>query len=99
MTLYGDLDSSVIDELPAGRKPIMTAHRSENQRLRVYHFIQEQLEQGRQAYIVFPLIEESENADYEKPDGWLLQGFGFLSYAQIPYQYGARPPETTGKRV
>ncbi|HAI76102.1 MAG TPA: ATP-dependent DNA helicase RecG [Microscillaceae bacterium] len=65
MTLYGDLDVSVLDELPAGRKPIRTAHRTESQRLKVYQFIRDEITAGRQAYIVYPLIEESEKLDYK----------------------------------
>ena len=63
MTLYGDLDISVIDELPAGRKPIKTVHFFENQRLRVFGFMREEIAKGRQVYIVYPLIKESEKMD------------------------------------
>lgn len=63
MTLYGDLDVSIIDELPANRKPIKTVHRTDAHRLQVFGFIREQIEEGRQAYIVYPLIEESETLD------------------------------------
>jgi ATP-dependent DNA helicase RecG len=63
MTLYGDLDVSVIDELPPGRKPIETIHRTESYRLRVLGFMKEQIAIGRQIYVVFPLIEESEAVD------------------------------------
>ncbi|MCB0664143.1 MAG: DEAD/DEAH box helicase, partial [Saprospiraceae bacterium] len=63
MTLYGDLDVSVIDELPPGRKPIETIHRTESYRLRVLGFMKEQMAIGRQIYVVFPLIEESEAVD------------------------------------
>ena len=65
MTLYGDLDVSVIDELPAGRKPIVTVHRYDTNRLKVFEFIRQQVKLGRQAYIVYPLIEESETLDYK----------------------------------
>ena len=65
MTLYGDLDVSVIDELPAGRKPIVTVHRYDANRLKVFEFIRQQVQLGRQAYIVYPLIEESETLDYK----------------------------------
>jgi ATP-dependent DNA helicase RecG len=65
MTLYGDLDTSVIDELPPGRKPIKTMHFMESQRLRVFGFMREQIELGRQIYIVYPLISESEKMDYQ----------------------------------
>jgi len=63
MTLYGDLDISVIDELPAGRKPIKTLHQYDSNRLRVNGFIKQEIEKGRQIYIVYPLIEESEKLD------------------------------------
>lgn len=65
MTVYGDLDVSVIDELPPGRKPIETIHRSENFRPKVMQFLKNEIEKGRQIYIVYPLIEESEKLDYE----------------------------------
>jgi len=71
MTAYGDLDYSVIDELPPGRKPITTAHRYEYDRTKVMEFIKTEIALGRQAYIVFPLIEESEKMDYEN----LLRGY------------------------
>ena len=63
MTLYGDLDISTIDELPAGRKPIKTTHSYDSNRLKVNGFIKDQISQGRQIYIVYPLIEESEKLD------------------------------------
>lgn len=63
MTVYGDLDVSVIDELPPGRKPVTTRMRTESQRFEVYHFIGTELRKGRQCYIVYPLIEESEKLD------------------------------------
>ena len=63
MTLYGDLDVSVIDEMPAGRKPIQTLHYYDSHRLKVNGFIKKQIELGRQIYIVYPLIEESEKLD------------------------------------
>ncbi len=63
MTLYGDLDISVIDELPAGRKPIKTLHLYETSRLRMFGFMKEEIAKGRQVYIVYPLIKESEKMD------------------------------------
>lgn len=63
MTVYGDLDVSVIDELPPGRKPVQTVLRYDNHRQQVYRFIYSQLKEGRQAYIVYPLIQESEKLD------------------------------------
>jgi len=69
MTLYGDLDVSVIDELPPGRKSIQTIHATESQRSRIYSFMREQIKAGRQVFIVFPLIKESEKMDYKKSSG------------------------------
>lgn len=63
MTLYGDLEVSVIDELPPGRKPIVTVHQFDNRRKSLYDSIRKQIEEGRQVYIVFPLIQESEKID------------------------------------
>jgi ATP-dependent DNA helicase RecG len=63
MTLYGDLDVSVIDELPAGRKPIQTVHYHESQRLRMFGLMREEIAKGRQIYVVYPLIKESEKLD------------------------------------
>lgn len=71
LTAYGDLDYSVIDELPPGRKPVNTVHRFENARPQVMDFIKEQLAMGRQAYVIYPLIEESSKLDYEN----LMKGF------------------------
>jgi ATP-dependent DNA helicase RecG len=63
MTLYGDLDISVIDEMPAGRKPIKTIHKYDSHRLEVNHFLRQQIGEGRQVYVVYPLIDESEKLD------------------------------------
>lgn len=71
MTLYGDLESSIIDELPPGRKPIATYHRFEMARASVMTFVREEIAKGRQAYIIYPLIEESEKLSYED----LMQGY------------------------
>src|ERR1700743_3441596 len=65
MTAYGDLDYSVMDELPPGRQPISTFHRFEDRRSQVMDFLKHEISKGRQAYIIFPLIEESEKMDYE----------------------------------
>jgi ATP-dependent DNA helicase RecG len=75
MTLYGDLDVSVIDELPPGRKPVQTIHRFDNKRGPLYDFMREQLKAGRQLYIVYPLISESEKSDYKN----LEDGFKHIS--------------------
>lgn len=71
MTAYGDLDYSVMDELPPGRIPITTVHRNETQRANIMDFIRTEIEKGRQAYIIYPLIEESESMSYED----LMQGY------------------------
>lgn len=71
MSAYGDLDYSVIDELPPGRQPVVTVHRYENQRSKVMDFIRIEIAKGRQVYIIFPLIEESEKLDYEN----LMKGY------------------------
>lgn len=71
MTAYGDLDYSVIDELPPGRKPIQTLHRFDTDRSMVMDFIKAEIAKGRQAYVIFPLIEESEKVDYEN----LMRGY------------------------
>lgn len=71
MTLYGDLDVSVIDELPPGRKPIQTVHQFDNRRASLYAFIRKQIEAGRQVYIVYPLIQENEKMDIKNlEDGY-----------------------------
>jgi ATP-dependent DNA helicase RecG len=77
MTLYGDLDVSVIDELPAGRKAIQTIHRYDSHRLQVFGFIQNEIQKGRQVYIVYPLIEESEKLDFKD----LMDGYESISRA------------------
>ncbi|RLD26068.1 MAG: ATP-dependent DNA helicase RecG [Bacteroidetes bacterium] len=65
MTLYGDLDISVIDEMPPGRKPVVTTHRYDKHRLQIFGFIEKEIAKGRQVYVVYPLIEESEAFDYK----------------------------------
>jgi len=82
MTLYGDLDVSIIDELPAGRKAIQTIHRYDSHRLQVFGFIQSEIQKGRQVYIVYPLIEESEKLDFKD----LMDGYESISRAfpEIP---------------
>ncbi|WP_298153796.1 ATP-dependent DNA helicase RecG [Flavobacterium sp.] len=75
MSLYGDLDISVIDELPPGRKPIQTVHRFDSNRLKVWAFIRNEIEKGRQIYIVYPLIQESEKMDFKD----LMDGYESIS--------------------
>lgn len=75
MSVYGDLDISVIDELPAGRKPIKTVHRYDNNRLNVFKFMKDEIAKGRQVYVVYPLIQESEKMDYKD----LMDGYESIS--------------------
>ncbi|MBL7884328.1 MAG: ATP-dependent DNA helicase RecG [Bacteroidia bacterium] len=84
MTLYGDLDVSVIDEMPPGRKPIQTVHRFDSNRLRVFEFMREQIAIGRQVYVVYPLIKESEKMDYKD----LMDGYESIvrAFPQPQYQ-------------
>ena len=83
MTFYGDLDTSIIDELPPGRKPIKTIHYLETHRLRVIGFIKEQIALGKQIYVVYPLIKESEKLDYQN----LQQGYDDLVQEFKPPNY------------
>ncbi|WP_242929447.1 ATP-dependent DNA helicase RecG [Pontibacter vulgaris] len=83
MTLYGDLDVSVIDEMPAGRKEIVTVHRFDSHRLRVFQFLRDQIKLGRQVYIVYPLIEESEQMENYKD---LMDGYESIRRAFPEYQ-------------
>ena len=95
MTFYGDLDVSVIDELPPGRKPVTTIHRYESHRLRLFGFIREQIALGRQVYIVYPLINESEKLDFNN----LMEGFEAISRAfplptyKVSMVHGKMKPE------
>ncbi|MDO6471803.1 ATP-dependent DNA helicase RecG [Maribacter sp. 1_MG-2023] len=84
MSLYGDLDISVIDELPPGRKPIKTVHRYDANRLKVFRFIRDEIEKGRQIYVVYPLIQESEAMDYKD----LMDGYESIArdFPQPKYQ-------------
>ena len=75
MSAYGDLDISIIDELPPGRKEITTVHRNDNKRLSVFKFIKDQIQEGRQIYIVYPLIEESKKMDYKD----LMDGYDSIT--------------------
>lgn len=84
MSIYGDLDISVIDELPPGRKNIKTVHRFDSNRLKVFGFMKDEIKKGRQIYIVYPLIEESENMDFKD----LMDGYESISreFPQPEYQ-------------
>lgn len=81
MTLYGDLDVSVIDELPPGRKPILTLHRYDNKKAELYEFLRKEIRLGRQVYVVYPLIEGSEKFDYKDLEE------GFETFKQVFPEY------------
>lgn len=90
MTLYGDLDVSVIDEMPPGRKPIRTEHRFDSHRSRVFGFMREEIAKGRQIYVVYPLIKESEKMDYKDlMDGYesIVRAFPLPQY-QVSIVHG-----------
>ncbi len=84
MSVYGDLDISVIDELPPGRKPVKTEHRFDSHRLKVFRFLKDQINEGRQVYIVYPLISESSKLDYKD----LMDGYESITreFPQPKYQ-------------
>ena len=95
MSLYGDLDISVIDELPPGRKPIKTVHRYDGNRLKVFGFIKDEIKKGRQVYVVYPLIKESEALDYKDlMDGYesIAREFPAPDY-QISIVHGQMKPQ------
>jgi ATP-dependent DNA helicase RecG len=81
MTLYGDLDVSVIDELPPGRKPVKTVHRYDTKRADVFEFLRSEVGKGRQVYVVYPLIEENEKLDYKNLEE------GFETFKQVFSEY------------
>ena len=95
MSVYGNLDISIIDELPPGRKPVKTVHRYDKNRLKVFKFMKEEIKAGRQIYIVYPLIEESKKMDYK----YLMDGYESvvrefpLSNYQISVLHGKMKPK------
>ncbi len=93
MTVYGDLDVSVIDELPPGRKPVLTVHLYDNHRAELYAALQKQIAMGRQAYVVYPLIKESEKMDLENlEDGYEMLCAQFPQY-RISKVHGKMKPQ------
>lgn len=95
MTFYGDLDVSVIDELPPGRKPIQTIHRYDTHRLQLFDFMRKQIALGRQIYVVYPLIQESETLDFKSlSDGYeaITRAFPLPEY-QVSIVHGKLSPE------
>ena len=95
MSLYGDLDISVIDELPPGRKPVKTVHRTDADRLKVFRFLKDEIAKGRQVYVVYPLIQESSALDYKD----LMDGYESISREfpapqfQVSIVHGQMKPE------
>jgi ATP-dependent DNA helicase RecG len=92
MSFYSDLDVSVIDEMPVGRKPIITAHRREKDRLSVYQFCRDEIEKGRQIYFVYPLIEESETMDYKNLMEGLDHVMTFFKSYNVTMVHGRMKP-------
>ncbi len=95
MAVYGDLDISVIDELPPGRKPIQTIHQYDSNRLKVFGFMKDEIAKGRQVYVVYPLIEESESMDYKDlNDGYesIVRTFPMPEY-QVSIVHGRMPAQ------
>lgn len=92
MTLYGDLDVSVIDELPPGRKPVTTVHRFDNMRASMYEFIRKQIKLGRQAYIVYPLIQESEKMDIKNLEDGYENVCGVFQEYKVSKVHGKMKP-------
>ena len=96
MTLYGDLDISVIDELPPGRKPIKTVHYYDTKREKLYDFMRAQLAAGRQIYIVFPLISESENFDYQNLEEGYERVSSIFGTEKVVMVHGKMKPDEKG---
>lgn len=95
LTFYGDLDISVIDEMPPGRKPVHTSHCFESSRLKVFKFMEEEIAKGRQIYVVYPLIQESEKMDYQNlMDGYdsIVRRFPLPNY-RVSIVHGQLKPE------
>ncbi|HSU15281.1 ATP-dependent DNA helicase RecG [Longimicrobium sp.] len=93
LTLYGDLDISVLDERPPGRRPIKTALRMESSRPRVFKFVEEEVRKGRQAYIVYPLVEESEKVDLKAAAAEFEQLQGLFPHLRMALIHGQMPGE------
>jgi ATP-dependent DNA helicase RecG len=101
MTVYGDLDVSTIDELPPGRKPVITKHATDRQRLRVFQFMRDEIKKGRQVFVVYPLIQESEHMDFKDlEDGVesMLRAFPRPEY-QLAVVHGKMKPEDKEKSM
>lgn len=99
MTLYGDLDISVIDELPPGRKPIETYHQHENEMHKVYSFLRSEIMKGRQVYVVFPMIEESEHQDLKDLESGLERYQRLFPEYRVAYVHGKMKPKDKDERM
>lgn len=99
MTLYGDLDISVIDELPPGRKPIDTFHHTEDRMYEVYAFMRKEIMQGRQVYVVFPMIEENESQDLRDLESGLERYRSMFPEYRIAYVHGKMKPKDKDERM
>lgn len=94
MTVYGDLDVSIIDELPANRKPVKTFWREESRRSRIYHFLRSRVAEGAQAFIVFPLVEESEKSDLKAAvESYQAMSVTFFKDFRVGLLHGRMKPE------
>lgn len=99
MTLYGDLDISVIDELPPGRQPIQTYHHSENAMYEVYNFMRAEIMKGRQVYVVFPMIEENEQQDLRDLESGVERYRAIFPEYPISYVHGKMKPKEKDERM
>jgi len=100
LTVHGDLDVSVIDELPPGRKPVETHHRFEDKRANIYKFMRQQIAQGRQIYVVFPLIQESEKLDFQNLEAGyerIIKAFPPPKYKTVMVHGQMKPEEKEEK--
>lgn len=99
MTLYGDLDISIIDELPPGRQPIQTIHQTDNNMYAVYQFIRREIMKGRQVYVVFPMIEENEQEGLKDLESGIERYRSVFPEYEITYVHGKMKPKDKDKRM
>lgn len=99
MTLYGDLDISIIDELPPGRKPIQTFHQTDDKMYQVYNFMRKEIMLGRQVYVVFPMIEENDTQDLKDLESGLERYRSMFPEYRIAYVHGKMKPKDKDERM
>lgn len=99
MTLYGDLDVSIIDELPPGRKPIKTFHCYNDEAHRVHHFLREHIQSGQQVYVVYPMIEGTEESDYKNLETGYNQFAELYGYHNVTWVHGKLKPQEKQERM